>query len=290
MIIDKIISLANSKVRLRFLAMERSLRAVGCDLPVWVIPYDNDRFELPANCFWWEVPELIDWLAKHKTHPTMRKYQCLTVANYQFVDADVVFLSNPQETLKDARGFVTSCGHWNNPGHTYTQQSLEFLEKKSTLWQKFIFNTGQYACDSVLYTVDELIAKAESEAFSYTCLFFPYHEQPGINLLVNASSASVNNLTLSPSPMESTWAGDYKSMDFSSRWNKQNKPYLIHWAGCNMDPGLPIDVLFYNYLTDNEKKEWEKELANKKQSQRKFKNRFVRVLKKIKKIYHIVKE
>jgi hypothetical protein len=36
--IDKIISMANQKVRLRFLAMERSLRATGCQLPLWVIP------------------------------------------------------------------------------------------------------------------------------------------------------------------------------------------------------------------------------------------------------------
>ena len=33
--------------------MERSLRAVGCDLPLLVIPYDEDLFELPPNAEWW---------------------------------------------------------------------------------------------------------------------------------------------------------------------------------------------------------------------------------------------
>jgi hypothetical protein len=40
--IDKIISMANQKVRLRFLALERSLRASGCQLPILVIPYDDN--------------------------------------------------------------------------------------------------------------------------------------------------------------------------------------------------------------------------------------------------------
>ena len=56
--IDKIISMANQNVKLRFLAMERSLRATGCKLPLLVIPYDNNLFELPAGSTWWEVPEI----------------------------------------------------------------------------------------------------------------------------------------------------------------------------------------------------------------------------------------
>jgi hypothetical protein len=47
--IEKIITLANNKVRLRFLAMERSLRATGCQLPLLVIPYDDKLFELPGG-------------------------------------------------------------------------------------------------------------------------------------------------------------------------------------------------------------------------------------------------
>ena len=40
--LEKIITLASAPVRLRLLAMVRSLRAVGCQLPVWVIPYSGD--------------------------------------------------------------------------------------------------------------------------------------------------------------------------------------------------------------------------------------------------------
>src|SRR4051794_2008877 len=118
--IDKIITLANSKVRLRFLALERSLRETGCKLPLWVIPYDDDRFELPENSIWWEVNEITNWLKSQGAHPMMRKYQCLTVGNYQFVDSDVIFLVNPEHALRQVNGFVTSCGHWHDASHTYT--------------------------------------------------------------------------------------------------------------------------------------------------------------------------
>jgi len=70
--LEKIITLANEPVRLRFLAMERSLRATGCDLPLLVIPYDDRRFELPPNAQWWET-DLGRWLKQERTHPTMAK-------------------------------------------------------------------------------------------------------------------------------------------------------------------------------------------------------------------------
>src|SRR5256885_5802561 len=105
--LEKIISLANNKTRLRLFTMFRSLRAAGCNLPVWIIPYGNDRFELPDNCIWWENIVLTEWLDKHHAHKVMRKYQCLLEANYQFVDSDVIFLRNPENILKDFSGFIT---------------------------------------------------------------------------------------------------------------------------------------------------------------------------------------
>ena len=64
--IDKIISLANKNVKLRFLAMERSLRDTGCDLPLLVIPYNDNLFDLPKGSTWWEIPEMIQWLNREK--------------------------------------------------------------------------------------------------------------------------------------------------------------------------------------------------------------------------------
>ncbi len=50
--LDCVVTLANRAVRLRFLGMERSLRATGCDLPLKVIPYDDARFDLPGRAEW----------------------------------------------------------------------------------------------------------------------------------------------------------------------------------------------------------------------------------------------
>lgn len=258
--LEKIISLANARVRLRFLAMERSLRACGCDLPLHVIPYDDTRFDLPKNASWCSSPALFTELARNKSHATMRKYHCLLESNYQFVDSDVVFLKNPQTALAPHAGFITSCGHWHNPEQTYTEESVRFFRERSTTWQMGIFNTGQFACDRILYTEQSLIETIHRTDVTDTCLRFKFHEQPGVNLLVHLAKHPIVNLTLPPTCMESTWAGDY-SGSYDSYWKDEaRKPYLVHWAGCRMNMNRPIDRLFLDYLTGAERREWEEEV------------------------------
>lgn len=260
--LERIITLANRPFRLRFLALERSLRATGCDLPLAVIPYDDSRFDLPANSQWWEIPAILSWLALQNITPLMRKYQCLTVGNYQFVDSDVIFLRNPRQVLANQTGFIASCGHWHNPEHTITRQSQAILREKSTSWPRLVFNAGQFACDRALYSEKELIAACTDPGMASTCLF-PYADQPGIVLLVNHSGVPIRNLTLPPDNMESTWAGDYPDEKFTSTWNEEKKPYLIHWAGCDMSAPRPIDRLFTDFLTLAEQAEWREQVAAK---------------------------
>jgi len=264
--LERIVTLANRAVRLRFLAMERSLRAVGCQLPLLVIPYDDDRFDLPSNASWWDGPEIRAWLTREKAHPTMAKYNCLTIANYQFVDCDLVFLRDPQKTLAPHTGFITSCGHWHNPGETVTRESARILREKSSCWQRSIFNTGQFACDRALYTPQTLSAACNAPGFVDTCLRFRFHEQPGLVLLANHSGVPISNLTLPPTNMESTWAGDYPGEDFTATWRTEElKPYLIHWAGCHMNTNRPIDRLFIDFLTQAEQSEWREQVKKKAQ-------------------------
>lgn len=259
--LTKIISMANQKVRLRFLAMERSLRATGCTLPLWVIPYDDNLFELPENSHWWKVEAISNWLQQQKAHPVMGKYQCLTTENYQFVDADVCFLRNPEEVLASYSGFITSCGHWRNPAGTFTPASQRWLASRSTLWQRDVFNTGQFACDRSLYTIESLQATAMQPEFVETCLNWIHNEQPGLDMLVFASDVEITNLTLPPARMESTWAGDYPDEYLSFWQNEQRKPYLIHWAGTKMDTERPINNIFYSFLNTKEKLEWDEQVS-----------------------------
>jgi hypothetical protein len=263
--LEKIISLANEPVRLRFLGMERSLRASGCDLPLWVIPYDDRRFKLPKNSNWWTVDPVKQWLDSERSHTIMSKYQCLLEGNYQFVDADVIFLKDPSKALAAQKGFITSCTHWNNTDHTITDESFKVLKAKTTTWQRGIFNSGQFASDQALYTFEELKRVCLEPQHDRTCLRLTY-EQPAIVLLANLSGVPIHNMTLPPTCMESSWAGDYVEEGYEKRYwtNESRKPYLIHWAGCHMWEPRAIDPLFTEFLTKAELKEWNEEVAAKK--------------------------
>ncbi len=254
--LEKIITQANANVCLEFRAMERSLRATGCTLPLLVLPYDDKTFDLPENASWWSDPAIAAWLKERRTHPGYMKYHCLTSANYQFVDTDVVFLRNPEEALGGVEGFVACCGHWRDPAHAITGHSKEILSALSTNWQRKIFNAGQFACDRALYSFEKLRETAEDRAYRQTALDVPFHEQAGLNLLVGLSQAPFTNLTLPPQELESSWAGDYPA-DFEKFWtDAKRKPYLIHWAGGIAKRNYPINELFLSFLSVDERAEW----------------------------------
>ena len=253
--LKKIITLANKNVYLRFTAMERSLRATGCNLPLWVLPYNNDLFELPPNAQWVDSPELFGWLDSLQLRGVYRKYYCLLQEGYLFVDSDVIFLRNPQKALNDVEGYITSCGHWHNTVHTTTAYSEIILRGRCTIWQARIFNSGQFACSNALYQLPGLHALAQQHA--EVCLHRTMHEQPGVNLLVNLSGEPITNLTLPPHSMESTWAGDYTMDDYEKYWtDEKRKPFIIHWAGRGGQLRCKIDYLFFKYLTEEEKRQW----------------------------------
>jgi len=256
--LERIITLANRKVELRFAAMERSLRAVGCKLPLWVIPYNDDLFKLPVGATWWKNDSLCTFFQEKGANPGLRKCQCLLESNYQFVDADVIFLRNPESALEGLTNFVTSCGHWHNPGHTFTNESLAIFKAGSTTWQRNRFNSGQFACDRSLFSQETLIELLTR--YAETCLSFHNYDQPGLNLLVELAGIPVTNLTLPPHCMESTWAGDYDG-EFLSYWKNGREPYLIHWAGVAMEKGRPIHELFYRFLTGDERRKWAASVA-----------------------------
>lgn len=255
--LDRIFSLANAQVRLQFTAMERSLRAVGCDLPLHVIPYDDNLFDLPPNATWHVDASVFGWLKHYGCHPTMRKYVCLLQSNYHFLDADIVLLKNPEDVVSCLSGLVASCTEWAKPQWTYTPSSASLFASRTSTWMREVFSTGQFAIDRQLYTAESLHNTATSPAFAEACIRYPHHEQPGINQLVLSTDIPRTNLTLPPHDMQSTWAGDYPG-EYEHLWSDPaKKPYLIHWAGPEIiDIDRPINRLFYEYLTAVEFREW----------------------------------
>jgi hypothetical protein len=279
-----IFSLANAAVRIQFLAMERSLRASGCRLPLLVIPYDDNLFDLPPNASWIADQLLFDWLREHGCHPTMRKYVCLLNENYHFLDADIIVLRNPEEVVAPLTGLVASCTEWGKPQWTYTESSASYFAVRSSTWMRDVFSTGQFAIDRQLYTHDSLYQTAESDSFIDACIRYPLHEQPGINQLVLATDIPRTNLTLPPHAMESTWAGDYPGA-YEHLWaDPAKKPYLIHWAGPRtLDIDRPINELFYSFLSAEERREWDFLSTRRKQnadrSERRARNPFRRAIR-----------
>ena len=260
--LDRIFTLANGTVRLQFVAMERSLRATGCRLPLSVIPYDGDLFDLPPNASWHEDAALFGWLEEERCHPTMRKYACLLASNYHFLDTDIVVLRNPEEVVAPHAGLVTSCTEWAKPEWTYTPSSAAFFAARGSTWMRDVFSTGQFAIDRALYSPETLRSTATAPDFAEACIRFPYHEQPGFNQLVLATDIPRTNLTLPPHDMQSTWAGDYPGA-YEHLWtDPARKPYLIHWAGPRtLDVDRPINEIFYSYLTAAERAEWDTQRA-----------------------------
>ena len=258
--LETVITLANKKVEIPFRAFERSLRATGCTLPLLVIPYDDSRFPLPTNATWLDdapAQKLYAWLAGYNGHPTFRKYACFLRPNFLFADTDVVFLKTPAEALVPYAGFVISCCHWMNSAHTLTDETRAFLEKTSTTYQKTLFNSGQFACDRALYAFEAL--QAACERFPVTCLRFPYHEQPAVNILAHLSSVPITSLTLPPHNIESSWAGHYINRAPPFWGDEKTKPFLLHWAGRKFSGRCAVDELFLAHLNPAERAELLKE-------------------------------
>ncbi len=256
-----IITLASDGVRLPFTVMERSLRKVGCDLPLRVIPFDENIFNLPVNAEWWVLPEVREWVGRSQASPrargVMHKYQTLLTGEYLFVDSDVVFLRDPREVFSPNKGFVTCCGHWHDSDHTCTAETKATMVDFTTVWQSGVFNSGQYACDRPLYDFPKLREMAESKKYRAACMESQFHEQPGMNALVFGSGIQVTNLTLPPRRLESSWAGDYRDSDYERYWSKTSRmPCFIHWAGRKPNGRLPIDELFQRNLRDGEIQKW----------------------------------
>ena len=258
--IDKIITLANRKVRLPFQVMERSLRAVGCDLPMLVIPYDDDRFKLPPNAEWWESPKFSDWLKRNQAHRTMAKYRCLSQENYTYFDTDLLLLDDFRSVLDHHQNFVVADTEWSKPWCNTTPESALILSQRSSLFRLKIFNSGHFSCDRRLYTEEEIMETSEKPQNRSTCLEYTLHEQPGINLLVALTNIEITNLCLPPYNMESTMAVDYPG-EWKSLLQSEKRPYFMHYAGSVLLEDLPINRLFYDFLTSAERTEWDATIA-----------------------------
>lgn len=251
--------MASEEVRLDFLAMERSLRATGCDVPVYVIPFSDHRFELPENSTWWEEP--IAWTRRvagdRIRHPLQYRFYLLGIGGYQVADTDLIFLRNPSDVLRDHEGLIVACHQWHLADKAAPPDTLDLLRQQSSTWQSRLFNAGQFACGDPLYDLDELSELLIAPPFvDHAFIGESPWDQAGFNVLVAHRKPPMVNLCLPPHRMESTWAADYPG-DYEKFWSEEHcKPYVIHWAGACLDQQFPINELFFQFLSESELREW----------------------------------
>jgi len=257
--IEKIITTANRKVKLQFTVMERSLRATGCDLPLKVIPFGDDLFDLPANAEWIVDEAIFAMLKENGALMLCRKYLALMQASCAYFDTDLVHLSNPQEFLAPLpeTAFVVADTEWNKARWTFTPETRAMYLRKTTLWLLTNFNSGFFAYKSPLVGVEEIKELLSSPVLGKMGrgLSPSYSDQEGMNYLAHIGGANVTNLCLPPFFMESTMARDYSGEVYRTMEASRRPPFL-HFAGKAWDLSTDLAGIFLDFLTVEEAREF----------------------------------
>ncbi len=259
--VDTIFALANKRAELQLWVFLRSLRKVGCELPVWVIPCGDRDFELPPECHWVEEnSKLLSFLRRQSADPLYGKYFVLLQSNCAYFDTDIVFLSEPRKWLEAAPSdsFAVADTEWAKNRWTYSDDSLRFLKELSSCWPLYTFNSGFFAFERPLYEEGELMDLIQSPAYRGTCLERTVSpiDQPAMNWLVLRKGRRIFNFNLPEQYMESTMVVDYGTRSPESVRTRPAAPAFLHFAGPRFQDDLPLNELFTSFLTPAEREEW----------------------------------
>lgn len=258
--VDKIITIADRGAELQIRVFVRSLRKVGCALPVLVIPFGERNFELPPTCRWIEDSQLLRFLRQNAAHPLYNKYSALLQNNCAYFDTDIILFREPRQWLETAPSdaFAVADTEWAKNRWTYSADSLRFLSALSSCWPLFTFNSGFFAFEKPLYEEDELIDVIQSPEYRRTCLerrASPI-DQPAINWLVLRKRPKIFNFNLPNQYMESTMAVDYGTSSPDTIVSRPAAPAFLHFAGPMFREDLPIVNLYTSFLTAPERQRW----------------------------------
>lgn len=234
--------------------MERSLRAAGCSLPLSVIPYDDNLFELPANAEWVDLQPFAEMLQPwSQGGGHFRKFVTVLSGPTAFFDADIIHLKNPEEWLAPFADddFVVADTEFSKATWTYTARTKQVFQQSSANWLAKNFNTGFFACHNSNLTADVLaqaLRGAEGDLLENRHIAA---EQPALNYLVHSLKLRVVNACLPPYRFESTMALDYGD-NYKDLLSLPNGAPFIHYAGRGRDLDAPISQLIFQHLTNEE--------------------------------------
>lgn len=273
MTIERILVLANKNAELQLRVFARSLRNVGCDLPIWVIPCGAIDFKPPQGCTWIQDSKLLAFLREQGAHPLYSKYEALLQSKCAYFDTDIVVFRDPREWLKAAPSdcFAVADTEWAKNRWTFSPESRRFLTKLSSRWPLLTFNSGFFAFEEPLYEEQELVALIQSPEMRSTCLDRKRSpiDQPAFNWLVLLKRRNIFNFNLPQQSMESTMASDYEeSSESAAILAGPSAPAFLHYAGPSFEEGHFLTERFTSYLTAAEKREWDATIQRKRASLR----------------------
>lgn len=266
MTFDQIFSMANRHMRLEFLAMERSLRATGCRLPLTVIPFGEPDFDLPPGASWMDISPYKTLLAPWKTgSAAFRKLSIFLQRGAVFFDADIIHLQNPEEWLAgfSPDQFVVADTEVFKNKWTFTPRTAEVFRWTSSNWQLSNFNSGFFAFENRQLTEDAIAAAFAASESDFLINSPTPGEQSALNYLVFRLGWKVVNVCLPPYSLESTMSVDYGD-NYRELLGLPNSAPFIHFAGGGRVLDEPIAELMLSHLSAEEAAEMKNRFLERK--------------------------
>ena len=268
---------ANDKVMDHAIACLNSIRFYDPDIPIMLIPYDDNykviAQEIKQNHHVDLYPDLdfIERLSKNLqeifghdffARPNQfRKQACWfgPFEKFLYIDTDVVVFSNISRVLDQLNVFDFLCYDYQHKGGISNVFSNKVLEDHVFTEAELhdIFNGGFWASKKALISEQDLYdvfreCASHPEYFDFSQ---KTSDQPIINYMILKRFPKRLNLVRAEGQGPGNWAGmphfEYDGMQLRDPHVNKALDYL-HWAGIRIQPGCPYwDIwLHYRYLND----------------------------------------
>lgn len=270
---------ANDRVTDHAIALLKSIRVYDPEIPVMLIPYDENYQWVAAilsQDFGVEVYEDLEFIDRlsQQLHQIFgdrffarpnqfRKQACWfgPFEEFLYIDTDIVVFEKISDNLNYLADYDFICADYQHAGgisNVFTPKVIEegvFSEADC----QDIFNGGFWGSKKHLISEEDLYAvfsdcAAHPEYFDFSQ---KTSDQPIINYMVLKRFQKRFNIVRRPGKGPGNWAGSHHFIVEGDRLidPKVNQPLqYVHWAGMKIQPGCPYWEIWEHYRYLNESK------------------------------------
>ncbi|MEL6780615.1 MAG: Npun_R2821/Npun_R2822 family protein [Cyanobacteria bacterium J06597_16] len=270
---------ANDKVAENAIALMSSLRFHDPDVPVFLIPFNDDHQRVAsrlAELYGVQLfPDLdfLDALTEQIGEIFPRDFLALPnkmrklaawfgpLDEFLYIDTDILFFTPVTDTLAylDQADFIWCDYHYKRGLEDVFSQVVPAQNIFSTEALQDVFNSGLWGSKKSVLSLKQLYevlrdcaAHHEYFDFSSGCT-----DQPIMNYLVLSSIENRCNIAKARDNEPGSWGGSTHFIERDHRLFDGDRPLrYLHWAGTPMRAGGPYRNLwtYYRYLNDSEGK------------------------------------